>query len=128
MKPATLKDRRHAFEKTDRDGKTARFTVIGRATAADATPQREPTPIGRPSVAPGQAAAAPPMVAAAELRVKRFHGTAAEDVCYTATLHASSAAPAALLAALADAAAQIEDLARAGSPGEHVILSVAIRR
>ncbi|CAA9527265.1 MAG: hypothetical protein AVDCRST_MAG73-506, partial [uncultured Thermomicrobiales bacterium] len=90
-------------------------------------PHREPTPIVRLPVAPGQEPV-PRAVAEADLRVKRFRGDAVVQERYTVSLRAASAAPAALLAALADAAGRIEDLAADGSPDDYLVLTVAVRR
>ena len=139
MKLAMPKVRHRASEDPSRDGKPARFTMIGGSAGADAAPwapvvpeqvapRRELAPLVRLPVAPGRAPAPPRVVAEADLRVKRYRGGGAEDERYTATLRASAAAPAALLAALADAAHQIEDLVRDGSPDDHVVLNVTIRR
>ena len=136
MTPATQKDRHHASDDPAGDRATGRLSVIGGANPvhrAHAVPepiahQGEPTLIVRLPATPGRAPAAPPVAAKADLQVKRYHGGAANDERYTATLLAASATPAALLAALAAAASQIEDLARAGSPDDQVILNIAIRR
>ena len=126
-------------EDSGRDGKTARFTVIDGAAGADTAPStraipergasyRALAPVVRRPVAPGRAPMALGVVAEANLQVKRYHDAAAPEKACTVTLHAASAAPAALLAALADAASRIEDLGRDGTPDDRVILTVAIRR
>ena len=68
------------------------------------------------------------MSGAADLHVTRYHGGGVEDERSSATLQASPDTPAALLAALADAADRMNDLARDGSPDDHVILTITIRR
>ena len=139
MKLAMLRDQGHRFDVLRRAGKAARLALIGRAAGADATPwvqaaserftfHREPTPIVRLLVTPGPVPEVPRVVAEANLRVKRFQGGAVEDERYTATLQASSAAPAALLAALADTTRQIERLGQCGSPDDHLVLTIAIRQ
>jgi len=91
-------------------------------------PRRYPVPIVRVPVDSGREPATPRVVAQADLQVKRFHGRRADDQRYTATLHPASTAPAELLAALTEAAREIEDFTRAGSPEDHLILTIAIRR
>ena len=133
MKPA---DRHHPSDDPRGNRATPRLRMIGGANPAHrahavperVAPQAEPTPIVLLPAAPAGEPAAPPITAKADLRVKRYHGAAAEDDRYTAILRASSDAPAALLAALAAAASQIEDLARVGSPDDHLVLTLSIRR
>lgn len=100
------------------------------AAQARSVPPRELAQIVHLPVAPTvvREPAAPRVVAEASLQVKRFHGGVADDDRYTATLHAASDAPAALLAALADAATRIEDLVRAGAPDDRLIMTISIRR
>lgn len=138
MALAMQSDRQYTTDDPKADRQSARVTTIDRAEIA--TPpetgpapfsrQRDLTPIVHLPVTPAivLAPAAPRVAAEANLQVKRFHDGLAEDDRYTATLDAASDAPAALLAALADAAARIEDLTRAGAPDDHVIMTISIRR
>ncbi len=139
MKLALLRDRGHRFDALHRAGKAAGVGLIGEPAGGDAAPwaqaasepdapHRESSPIVRLLVTPGPVPEGPRVVAEATLQVKRFQGGAVEDERYTATLHADSATPAALLAALADTTRQIERLGQRGSPEDHLILTIAIRQ
>lgn len=139
MKVAMLKDRRSASGEPDRDDPPGHLTVIGGGASAEAdvwphgalhpsAPSRNGAPIVRLPVGRGRAPAPPRVVAEADLHVKRFHGHRAGGKRYTATLHAASAAPAALLTALADAAREIDDFTRESAADDHLILTIAIRR
>ena len=76
--------------------------------------------------APGRGPAALPVLAGTKLQVERFPGGVVEDERYRIEFRPSAAVSAALVAALAGAATQIEVLDRSGSPDEPVILNVAI--
>ena len=126
MKPP-LKDRRPPLAAPPRDGTAARLTLIGGAGTA-AAPRQDPAPIVHLPVGAGRQPSLPPVVVEAEFHLKRFRGGHVEDERYAATLYAPSDAPAALLAALANAAGEIEELVRVGAPDDHLVLSVSIRR
>ena len=133
MNLAMLKHRRHALEDSGHDGRTAGLTVISGAAGADVmservAPHREVPGIVHLPIPPGRVPAVPRVSADADLHVKRYHGGGVEDERSSATLQASPDTPAALLAALADAAGRINDLARDGSPDDHVMLTITIRR
>jgi hypothetical protein len=68
-----------------------------------------------------------PVSMQAEVRAKRFTEQGVEDDRYTATIAARSAAPAALIAALAEACAAVEDLRRAARPDERVMVEIRLR-
>jgi len=128
----------HSVDDPEEDRQSGRVTTIGRgdvvqrprANSARPTRRQDLTLIVHLPVVPAivLAPAAPRVAAEANLQVKRFHNGVAEDDRYTAALDAASDAPAALLAALADAATRIEDLVRAGAPDDHVIMTISIRR
>jgi len=139
MRLAMIKDRHHAAADRSLDDKAARLAVLDRGADAAAAPWTpaasehpatdwEPTTIVRLPVAPGRDPGAPGVIVDADLRIRRFHDGAVEEERYTAALRPSGAAPAAMLAALADAAPQIEGLAQDGSPDDHLVLTVVIRR
>ena len=139
MKLGMLRDRSDDNQSQRHDAKNARFTVVGGAASAQKTSwlqadserftsRRDIAPIVAFPVAPAHESAQPRVTVEADLHLKRFHGRSVEDERYTATLNAASDAPAALLAALADAARQIEDFVRTGAPDDHLVLNIAIRR
>jgi hypothetical protein len=133
MHLAMLKHRRHALEESGHDSRTAGLTVVSSAAGADVmservAPHREVPHMVHLPIPSGRVPAVPRVPADADLHVKRYHGGGVEDERSSATLHASTGTPAALLAPLADAADRMNDLARDGSPGDHVILTITIRR
>ena len=135
MKLTMLKDRGHdVHQAAPQHGPPNRLTSIGSATPlGPATPDwREPrgtlTPIVRLPVVPTRAPSASPPPAVADLRIKRFRGDAVEHERYEVTLLANSTAPVALLAALSDAARQLDDLAQDQSADDLLLLTITIRR
>jgi hypothetical protein len=68
------------------------------------------------------------VVARAEVSVRQSRGWHVDEERYLATLHAASGAPAAMLAALVDAAGEVEKLRHESDPDEHVIIHITIRR
>jgi hypothetical protein len=63
----------------------------------------------------------------AELQTKRFGERNVESNRYTADLNATSSSPQAILAALTDACAQIEELRQPGGANDQIILEIRLR-
>jgi len=105
----------------ERDGSTLRIVE----------PQREPFAMQRSWIptfvdpAPAEPPK-PPVSIKAEIRAKRLGAWNVEDDRYAATVAAANSSPAAIIAALADACASIEDFQRAGAEGDQLILQISL--
>ncbi len=138
MSRAMLKSLTQAFSIPFRTCSTPRVAVIGGTGTESAplrqmhpvrsSPRREPATIVQLPVGVHPHVARPRAVATADLKVKQFRGRHVEDERYTATLHATSVAPAALLAALADATREIEAFGCESLLDEHLVMHFTIRR
>ncbi len=76
--------------------------------------------------AAGGEAVRPPVSVKAEIRAKRLGAWNVEDDRYAATVAAADSSPAAILAALADACANIADFQRTGAEGDQLILQISL--
>lgn len=68
----------------------------------------------------------PPVPVKAEIRAKRLGAWRVEDDRYAATVAAADSSPAAIIAALAKACADIEDFQRTGAEGDQLILQISL--
>jgi hypothetical protein len=109
-------------------GAEAESSVVRPTIPAWTVPRRDPAPIVYLPVGEAQNAPEPRAVATADMKVKQFRDHRVEEERYTATLWATSDAPAMLLAALADAAGEIEELGSVSGPDEGLIMHITIRR
>jgi hypothetical protein len=105
----------------ERDGSALRIVA----------PRPEPYAMQRswtPTFVPAAPAEAPkpPVPVKAEIRAKRLGAWNVEDDRYAATVTAADSSPAAIIAALAKACAEIEDFKRAGADGDQLILQISL--
>jgi hypothetical protein len=100
---------------------------LGPIAPEPAGPRRNMAPIVQLPVRVDRSAPSPRVAATADLNVKLFRGRHVDKERYTATLRAVSDAPAALLAALADAAREVEELGRESAADEQLIMHISIR-
>ena len=94
-------------------------------------PRPEPFAMQRswtPTFVEGAAGEAPkpPVSVKAEIRAKRLGAWNVEDDRYAATVSAADSSPAAIIAALADACANIKDFQQTGADGDQLILQISL--
>jgi hypothetical protein len=67
------------------------------------------------------------VVVTAEVQTKRFRERGVDAERYTATVRAQDDSPYAIMAALVNACADIDDFRRTGSPDDRLILQISLR-
>jgi hypothetical protein len=110
---------------------TMKLAMLRRAmtTTEDATSGPSLMILGRSAEIlpwPGEPATQPEP-AFAEVRTKIFTGQQVEQDTYSATVNAAGRSVAAILSALADACASVEDFGRALGSDDHLILNIQVR-